>query len=97
MRTKPTTSWTGRTWVNTNWSKRTKLDYLIQETLWKLLLESWEGALLLNRSINIPIWDRPRYSNYVEDIDTINLLDLDWVEALTISWTEINKIDTFWT
>ena len=45
-----------RTPPTTDWNTRTKLDYLVQEALWKLLLESWDWAILLERSINT-LWE----------------------------------------
>ncbi len=41
-RTKPTTTYT----------TRSKLDYLLQESLGRLLLEDWSWAILLERSTN---------------------------------------------
>lgn len=38
--------------ITTTWSSRTLKDYLLQESLWKLLLEDGSWALLLESSIN---------------------------------------------
>lgn len=52
MRPTIITSMTGRTPITTNMTGRSQIDYLIQESLWKILLESWDWAILLERSIN---------------------------------------------
>ena len=80
---------------STSWETDRGLKYLIQESLWKLLLESWDWALLLERSINT-IFETPRYSNYLEDLTWLNMQDLTWADLLTLTWTEVNKLDTLW-
>jgi len=75
-RIKPTTTYTRRTPISTSYTTRNALDYLIQEALGKILLESWWG-ILLEASLNTK-WNTPRYAKYVEDIGKNNILDLSW-------------------
>jgi len=95
-RTPITTVITWRTKPTTNFVvSRSKLDYLIQESLWKLLLESWDWALLLESAINTS-YNTPRYALYVEDLTWDNVEDLTWALVTWVSWDRTNKIDTDW-
>jgi len=93
-RTKPTTSWTPRTPKSTSWTERTKLAYLIQEALWKLLTEDW-WWILLEKSIYNE-WNTPRYWWYILDLWWNKLNNLHWEEVISLQWDDINKIQTKW-
>ena len=95
-RTKPTTTYTPRTQPSTEYSTSRWLSYLVQETFWKLLLESWEGAILLESAINTS-YSTPRYWLFVEDMTWANVFDLSWESVQWISGNRTNKIDTFYT
>jgi len=96
MRTPITTTFTPRTKPTTVFEiSRAWIDYLLQESLGKLLLESWDWALLLEESINTK-WQDPRYNLYVEDLIWANVEDLTWDLVTWVSGTRTNEIDTNW-
>ena len=89
-RTPITTSFTPRTKPTSSFeTNRSKIDYLIQESLWKLLLESWDWALLLESAINTN-FDTTRYAPYMQTSDLEFVTDELWV---ILEWVDVNKLN----
>ena len=94
-RTKPTTSWSERTWVITSWvSWRVKsfITWDASNFTWNETNYTWDTSY----SWITTDWDASRYDTYIENINWINVFDINENQVLWISGIATNKIDTVW-
>lgn len=88
-RIKPTTIITPRVKPTTTIQiNRSKIDYLLQESLGRLLLENWEWALLLESAINTS-FNSERYFPYLQTSDWEYITDSSWV---ILEWKGVNML-----